>query len=215
MAADRLVARYDAMRSYSRHDGGERASTVADYLIDNLDPVAIATEGDGNPRHHVQGSGGSILVMTVLLAMIGGVIVLALRHDRWWMFVVYGTLASYVPLSLTYDVRHALRSTPIPIFLILLSIPALELLESRPRLVAAFLATGVIQLIWFFSVFLTAGPRRAPVGGGLKATVLEAIAMPQRPIYTVGAEPSTSPGWSCPPAGVPRSGFLGVVAPSR
>lgn len=216
-AADPLMARFNALRSYRMQHGWERPYAVAEYLADNLDPVALSTEGDSIVRHHVPGSGGSILVMTVLLAILGGIVVAIMRRERWWIFIVYGAFISFVPVSLTYDVRHALRSTPIPVFLVLLSIPALELLAIRSRIVAAFFAAGAIQVVWFFAMFLTAGPKRPPMGAAITAIVRQRIAMPQRPIWILenGREAYDYGCWYGAQAGVPPGDFVPVTDPSR
>jgi 4-amino-4-deoxy-L-arabinose transferase-like glycosyltransferase len=90
--------------------------------------------GDINPRHHIPDSMGSMLVATFVLALIGIVVVLA-RHwrDPWWRFVLFGTAVSIVPGALTLDQFHTLRLVAYPIFLLVLTVPALSWLLEDPQ----------------------------------------------------------------------------------
>ena len=100
---------------------------VRRYLEDqSLYPLLML--GDYHPRHHVQGSGGAIFFATFILAMIGLLMVFARGgwHDPWWRFVVYGVAASIVPGAITNEPFHELRLMAYPVFLLLLTIPALE-----------------------------------------------------------------------------------------
>src|SRR5260370_42262064 len=77
------------------------------YLAD-FSLISLLFDGDGNPRHHVQGSLGSFLIGAFILVVIGLVVVIV-RHwrDPWWRFVIYGTLVSVIPGSLTGDQFHS------------------------------------------------------------------------------------------------------------
>lgn len=150
------------------------------HYVDNLLPLSMAVRGDPNPRHHVPGSGGSILLMSYVLAGIGAVIGLR-RRDRWWIFVSAGTLLSIVPASLTNDQFHSLRLSPFPVFLITLSI--LALWSIKPKWLIAVLALGVIQAAWFFYVFHRDGADRwLYFDAGAGQVVRDALATGQRPI---------------------------------
>src|SRR6266513_5075470 len=104
----------------------EFAEFVRRYLEDqNLTGLLIT--GDYHVRHHVQGSGGAILFATFILAMIGLLLVFARGwRDPWWRFVVYGLAVSIVPGAITNEPFHQLRLMGYPIFLLVLTIPALE-----------------------------------------------------------------------------------------
>lgn len=144
------------------------------HTLQNLDPL----HGDPNPRHHVPGSGGEVLLATVVLAAIG----LATRRDRWWWFVAGGTLLSIVPAALTTDVHHSLRLVPYPIFLIVLSIPALQLLRARPPLAALLLAAAAAQALFFFHVFARDGATRtSEFDAGFRHVLYDAVAASPRP----------------------------------
>jgi 4-amino-4-deoxy-L-arabinose transferase-like glycosyltransferase len=132
----------------------------------NLLPLSMALEGDPTVRHHVPGSGGSILLATLVLAFIGAAEVIRRRgrEDRWWWFVLAGTLVSLVPASLTLPDGHSLRLSPYAVFLSVLTIPALEML-SRRRIGRAVLAGTLIvalaQAAFFFTRFSQSAAARA------------------------------------------------------
>lgn len=92
--------------------------------------------GDINPRHHVpglQGTLGSFLFAPFILAVMGIILVLIYRRDAWWRFVLYGLIVSIVPGALTVDQAHSFRNIAYPIFLLLLTVPALEWLLERNK----------------------------------------------------------------------------------
>jgi hypothetical protein len=174
---------------------------VADFSLINL-----LLDGDGNPRHHVTGSLGSFLIGAFILVVIGLVVVIV-RHwrDPWWRFVIYGTLVSVIPGSLTGDQFHSLRMIAYPVFLLVLMIPALEFLLERLLLVqteldagrtlsqfarrsilAILLLASALQAIYFQKVFRRDGPQRDfYFDVDYKAVYDEAFAQPNKPIYLV------------------------------
>lgn len=90
--------------------------------------------GDVHPRHHVQGSGGPFFFSVFILVLIGLAIVLARRRsDPWWRFVVYGLAAAVVPGAITTWTFHEMRLVAFPVFLLVLTVPALEWLLARKR----------------------------------------------------------------------------------
>jgi 4-amino-4-deoxy-L-arabinose transferase-like glycosyltransferase len=92
----------------------------------------LLTTGDVNPRHHVPGATGSMLAAPFILALIGILIVLArYRRDPWWRFIIFGALFSVIPGALTVDPFHTGRLVAYPIFLLVLTIPALEWLLGK------------------------------------------------------------------------------------
>jgi 4-amino-4-deoxy-L-arabinose transferase-like glycosyltransferase len=104
------------------------AEFVRCYLQDqSLTPLLMT--GDGHWHHHVEGSGGAILFGTFILAMAGLLLVIARRwRDPWWRFVLYGLAASIVPGAMTDWPFHELRLMGYAVFLLVLTVPALELL---------------------------------------------------------------------------------------
>jgi hypothetical protein len=99
---------------------------VRRYLEDQS-LYALLLMGDYHPRHHVQGSGGAILFATFILVMMGLLFVFARGwRDPWWRFVVYGLAASIVPGAITNEPFHQLRLMAYPVFLLVLTVPALQ-----------------------------------------------------------------------------------------
>jgi hypothetical protein len=110
----------------------EIASEFVRRYLEDQSLYALLLTGDYHPRHHVQGSGGAILFATFILAMIGLLLVCTRGwRDPWWRFVVYGLAASIVPGALTNEPFHQLRLMAYPVFLLLLTVPALEWLLAR------------------------------------------------------------------------------------
>jgi 4-amino-4-deoxy-L-arabinose transferase-like glycosyltransferase len=108
---------------------------VRRYLEDQS-LTTLLMMGDYHPRHHVQGSGGAIFFATFILAMIGLLLVFARGwRDPWWRFVVYGLAVSIVPGVITNEPFHQLRLMGYAIFLLALTIPALQwlLAPSEPK----------------------------------------------------------------------------------
>jgi hypothetical protein len=104
----------------------EFAEFVRCYLQDqSLTPLLLM--GDPQERHHVTGSGGAVLLATFILAMAGLLLVIARRwREPWWRFVLYGLVASIVPGAITDWPFHAVRLMGCAVFLLVLTVPALE-----------------------------------------------------------------------------------------
>jgi len=173
------------------------------YLAD-FSLISLLFDGDGNPRHHVQGSLGSFLIGAFILVVIGLVVVIV-RHwrDPWWRFVIYGTLVSVIPGSLTGDQFHSLRMIAYPVFLLVLMIPALEFLlerliairsnedaartlspTARRSILAVLLLASALQAIYFQKVFRREGPKRDfYFDVDYKIVYDEALKQPNKPIY--------------------------------
>ena len=102
--------------------------------LEDLSLINLLLKGDINPRHHVQGSLGSILVATFILAVIG-LFVVIVRHwrDPWWRFILFGLAVSVIPGALTVDQFHTLRLISYPVFLLVLTVPALVWLLEDDR----------------------------------------------------------------------------------
>ena len=108
---------------------------VRRYLEDQSLTTLLMT-GDYHPRHHVQGSGGAIFLSTFVLAMIGLWLIIARGRWRepWWRFIIYGLVFSVLPGAITNEPFHQVRLMAYPVFLFMLTIPALELLLARDKL---------------------------------------------------------------------------------
>lgn len=154
----------------------DRLAIPRNYLA-NLSPAGLVLRGDPNARHHVPGSGGPVLLVTLLLA------VLALgAADRWTWFLFGGALASVVPVALTVDVGHALRLSGLFVFLVALSIRGLERVKGRALWIVA--AGVVLQAAFFFYAFHTRGASRlGEYQAGIEGLVYSALDQGQRPVY--------------------------------
>jgi hypothetical protein len=105
----------------------EIASEFVRRYLEDQSLYALLLTGDYHPRHHVQGSGGAILFATFILAMIGLLLVFTRGwRDPWWRFVLYGLAVSIIPGAITIEPFHQLRLMAYPVFLLLLTVPALQ-----------------------------------------------------------------------------------------
>ncbi len=111
----------------------ENAWTVISAYLSDMGPSFLLLDGDNLLRHHIGGI-GEFLVGTFALAMIGMVvIVLKRRGDPWWRFMLFGTFVCLLPGSVTYERSHSLRDMGLPVFLILLTVPAISWLLEKPE----------------------------------------------------------------------------------
>jgi hypothetical protein len=71
---------------------------------------------------------------TFILVLIGLVVILARRRrDPWWRFVLYGVAIAIVPGAISSWPFHQMRLIAYPVFLLLLTVPALEWLLGRDK----------------------------------------------------------------------------------
>jgi len=172
--------------------------------IQDINPYTLLLLGDTNPRHHIQDALGSFFIVVFVLAAAGIVTVIARhRNDPWWRYVLFGTAVSIVPGALTIDEFHTLRLIAYPVFLLVLTIPALEWLSSSnlrdndvfsaspvAKKAIAILLIGVLILEagYFHYKHYTKGPDRGYVfDTAYKQLYDTAVAQPQRPIFLVDA----------------------------
>jgi len=183
---------------------------VRRYLEDQSLTGLLQT-GHPHPRHHVIAAGGAFFFATFILAMIGLlIIVVCHRRDPWWRFVLYGLAVSIVPGAVTFEPFHALRLLALPVFLSLLTVPALEWLLApneqkqetygrtqevavhgvsrsiRLGILIFLLALTTIEAIRFQTVFRREGPKRGIFFDAAYKEVFDAaVAQPSRPIYLI------------------------------
>src|SRR6266576_2596256 len=102
------------------------AEFVRCYLQDqSLTPLLLT--GDPQTRQHLLGSGGAILFATFILAMLGLWLIIVRRwREPWWRFVLYGLAVSILPGAITDWPFHQMRLMGYAVFLLVLTIPALE-----------------------------------------------------------------------------------------
>jgi MFS family permease len=210
----------------ARHDGaltarfqgvtyvqpGAPLATMATFerkYVSNLLPLGFSLKGDPETRHHVPGSGGSLLLVTWFLAAAGAVRV---WRDRWWRLVIAGTLLSVVPASLTLDTYHTLRLSAFAPFLLILCVPSLG--KTGPALLSIVLALGLGQAAYFFHAFHRLGPeRRAAFDFGVRDVVEVALAQHRRPIVIGPGMPPVHVYWYAAQAAAEKGSFLETSPP--
>ena len=172
------------------------------HYAGNLDPRRLLVSGDPNVYQvaHVANT-PALLAATLILVMIGAwFVVRHHRSDDWWRFVLYGLAVSIVPASLTVDYFHMLRLIPLLVFLILLTVPALERLSAigRRRWPGAMLAVLIVLTLaqgaafqWRYHISGDS-PRRLHMFDANFPPVIfaPALATPSRPIYLADPVPT-------------------------
>ena len=145
------------------------ARQFAGHFLANLNPwrLFVTESAKTNELVHVPGP-PAMLTITAVLVVIGLILLFKQRKfDAWWRFVFYGVVASLVPASLTTDNFHMLRLAPLAVFLLVLTIPALQwLTEANIRSRRAALIATVLLICaqglffqWRYHTSVTA-PRR-------------------------------------------------------
>lgn len=137
------------------------------HYANNFNLWFLFLKGDPNPRHHLPGL-GNIFLPTLILAVIG--IILAVRRSwrsAWWRYVLYGLAVSVVPASLTNHDFHSLRLIALPVFLIVLMVPALLYLirqaqaqRLRQFVLIALIGGTLVQAVFFQWQFAREGRNR-------------------------------------------------------
>ena len=126
------------------------------HLFANLNPWRLFVIESAKVSEIVHIPGPPVL-LTVSAALIVGSVFLLVKFrgfDVWWCFILYGLLASVVPASLTNENLHLLRLAPVPVFLLLLCLPALKwMIEGNQRAnriaLVATLTLITLQGFWF------------------------------------------------------------------
>lgn len=161
-----LTARYEA--TTIARDGLSGLPLVAQAIANwanDINPWHWATGGDPAPYIHVGGY-GALFAAVVMLAFAGAAVVLVReRDDRFWRFVLVAVLLVPIPAALTVDRVNAIRLAALPVFVLVLAIPALDALltavkTSRLALVVAG-ALGLL-VVAQFALFLGEYRERGP-----------------------------------------------------
>ena len=187
--------------TYLTSDGSaiEIGLSFLGHYFRSFNPWDWLVAGDPEPRHHVP-TMGRLLVVTTALA--GGGLVLfftqQLWRSPWWRFVVYGLLIAPIPAALTIDRFHTLRLIALPVFLLLLTAPALAWLLERSlvrRIVLAAAVAGTLLQggLFQWQFHMATGERWHSFDAFYPEVFAAAIARPQRPIYLMDA--TGAPGY--------------------
>jgi hypothetical protein len=115
----------------------------------NLWRVFFSESSKVNELVHVPGP-PAMLGVTLLLIIISFVVLYRKSQiDRWWLFVLYGALIAPIPASLTTDNFHMLRLAPVPVFLLLLTVPAVMSFRTNKFALVSILALTTWQGLIF------------------------------------------------------------------
>jgi 4-amino-4-deoxy-L-arabinose transferase-like glycosyltransferase len=163
-----LTARYEATTIARDGLSGMRLvlQAISNWFHD-INPWHWATAGDPAPYIHNTGY-GAFYAGVMALAIAGAILVVARRRDDlWWRYVLVTTLLVPVPAALTVDRYNALRLAVLPVFLLVLSVPALDALfraartmwAARAAVALVAIAIGV-QFAQFLDIYRTRGPAR-------------------------------------------------------
>jgi sugar lactone lactonase YvrE len=223
--------------------------TIATEFVSNfcqdLSPRFLLIDGDPVGRHHVPVM-GEIFAATFVL-MILGLILVIWRHrgNPWWRFVLYGAVISILPGAITSDRHHSLRLLALPIFLLILTVPALAWLVGDVKktgeqktspvpvgilttsyslfasriILAVLMILTLAQAIYFQIKFQKWGPDRETAFNAAYPVVLDrALAEPDRPIYL--QDGYYGPGyilafWYATVRGLPLSNFYHLLQGER
>lgn len=205
-----LSGRYN-MLSYVRFDKPltQLAWEFVKAYTQDIGPGNLLLSGDPLLRHHVPGM-GMLFAATLILAAAGIVYVLVrCRRDPWWRFVLYGALIAALPGALTVDRAHMLRLVALPVFLLLLTVPALMWLLGTPdtarlspapawlrggvvgrsvrrKVLLALLVLTLLQAALFQVQFRREGLKRGHVFDDAYPKILdEALAAESGPVYLI------------------------------
>ncbi|MFN2493603.1 MAG: hypothetical protein ABR501_12060 [Pyrinomonadaceae bacterium] len=131
---DALSGRFSIITYITRQNSaGNIAWEFVKHFFGNLNPWRLLVTGDPNSSQITHVYGAELLLVATGLLSVAGLFLVARYHlrDPWWRFAIYGVVAAVVPASLTNEYVHILRLVPLAIFLIVLSIPALQCLTQK------------------------------------------------------------------------------------
>jgi hypothetical protein len=136
---------------------------VGNYLRD-LSLWSYVTGGDPKPHIHLAGA-GMLLATLVGLAVLGAAIAATTaRRDPWHSFVLASALLIPLPAALTQDRLNGYRLALVPLVLVVLAIPAVDLIARFARrqrwgiaLAAVLAAASAVQFGHFLSVYREKG----------------------------------------------------------
>jgi hypothetical protein len=209
-----LTARYEATSIAREGRSGPHVvlEAIGNWFEDS-NPWHWATGGDPAPYIH-NGGYGALFGAVVVLALVGIVLVLVReRRSLWWRYVLLTTLLVPVPAALTVDRYNAIRLATLPVFVLVLAVPALSALVSAAgtswaaRVAAAILAiVAAAQFSQFLDSYRTRGPARLVLFDAGVKPLLEHPLASSKSIYIDfddrGAQAQAR--WRAAVAGVPQ-----------
>lgn len=163
------------------------------HILHNLSVIRLLSDTTLRGVEHLPMS--SVLVATAALAAMGIIVVLyGRRRDPWWRFVLYGAVASIIPASLAEGYFAILRMIPYVLFLLVLTVPALEWLRessrgARPLALMLLLTLTFFQgAIFQWQLRRVAASRADDFDGAYPQVLAAAIARIRRPIHLAGSD---------------------------
>src|ERR1041384_5714009 len=215
-----LTARF-ALITYFKSEsslGGWALDFLRHYLS-NINPWRLLVTGDPNEFQmaHLHGT-EFMLAATCLLSLFGAVLAWRKGFDRWWAFICYGLIISIIPASLTAETFHMLHLSPVPVFLLVLTVPAVNWLaqtNARRRILIALAILTLAQgglFQWRYAAAANSAWRLHVFDADYPKAIFEpAVANPRRPIYL--SDESGIPGyvqayWYATLRGVPLANFV-------
>jgi 4-amino-4-deoxy-L-arabinose transferase-like glycosyltransferase len=215
-----LTARFSLI-TYFKSDSslGQWAIDFLRHFLSNLNPWRLLVTGDPNEFQmaHVHGTEW-MLAATALLAVAGAGLVIKARNDPWWAFVGYGLVVSIIPASLTAETFHILHLSPVLVFLLVLTTPAIDWFSantSRRRILIVLAALTLIQgalFQWRYAVAANSASRLHVFDADYSTKIFApALANQRRPIYL--SDEYGIPGyiqayWYATLRGVPLANFV-------
>ncbi len=183
-------------------------SSTGQWLIDflrhyasNINPWRLLMTGDPNEFQmaHVHGT-EFMLAATSALALVGVLLAWRKGFDPWGAFICYGLVVSIIPASLTAETFHMLHLSPVPVFLLVLTIPAIDwLLQTnwRRRILIALAMLTLVQAAlfqWRYAAAAESAWRLHVFDADYPTAIFDpALANTHRPIYLSDA--SGIPGY--------------------
>jgi 4-amino-4-deoxy-L-arabinose transferase-like glycosyltransferase len=171
------------------------------HLLGNINPWKMIFSGDPNAFQiaSVYGAGPVLVAVLILMLLSLGLLWGKNQFSPWWRFVVYGLAVSFIPASLTRDYFHTLRLAAVPVFMLALTIPALEWISRGATLFRRAILFGSIALIliqgFYFQRKFNAGasiPRRLDLFDADYASTILPLALAKsgdQPILIADAPP--------------------------
>ena len=119
------------------------------HFVANLNPwkLFLTEQSKVNELLHIPGE-PAMLTVTAVLAVAGIFLIARRGIDAWWRFILFGLAAAVTPASLTNEHFHMLRLCAVPVFIIVLTIPAFTwLAEGRSRIRRIALIATVVLIL--------------------------------------------------------------------
>ncbi|HYV25175.1 MAG TPA: hypothetical protein VE969_08040 [Pyrinomonadaceae bacterium] len=197
-----LTARFSLITYFkSESSTGQWLVDFVRHYVSNINPWRLLVTGDPNEFQmaHVHGT-ELMLAATGALALMGASLAWRRGFDSWQAFICYGLIVSIIPASLTAETFHLLHLSPVPVFLLVLVIPAVDWLlqtNSRRRILTALAILTMAQAAlfqWRYASAAESAWRLHVFDADYQTAIFDpALANNHRPIYLSDA--SGIPGY--------------------